>query len=147
MKGRSFLLGAIGFVSGCAIGVQGHLYPVRGPLSQSNPPTIVGVSLSGVMDSGSIEASYSADNICKGPWRTVDQADQSSRQMAADWDQVYGDGFFVANVLGQKLFVRGNLACGDGSTLLLEFVEAAPGFVNARGVAKDERGNVFKLTF
>jgi hypothetical protein len=46
---------------------------------------------------------------------------KAANAMAAGWDPVYGGGFFTAQVLGTPLF--------------------------ARGVAADNQGNVYKLTF
>lgn len=68
--------------------------------------------------------------------------------MSADWDRVYGAGFFTANVLGNPVFARAHLSCQQGTTLGIQFYLQVPGQIGtARGVAEDSKGNLYKLTF
>ena len=68
--------------------------------------------------------------------------------MAADWDRVYGAGFFVANVLGKPVFARAVLTGPNGALLNVQLYDPKPGNVSAVvGVARDSSGNVYKLTF
>jgi hypothetical protein len=68
--------------------------------------------------------------------------------MSSEWDEVYGSGYFVANVLGKRTFARSAPSCTDSEKLSLEFLVVHPGDPTSTiGVAKDAAGNVFKLTF
>jgi hypothetical protein len=72
--------------------------------------------------------------------------------LSAEWDAVYGSGFYTAHVLGAHLFVRTTLTGKQGGSLQVEMISqpvetgakdvAAP---NISGVARDEKGNVFKV--
>jgi hypothetical protein len=136
-------------IGGCAVMVPGHLYPVRGPLSRVNAPPVYLVSLSGsFLPHGSITVHLAAGVNCPGDWKAVSRDDPSARQMSAEWDEVYGSGYFVANVLGKRTFARTALTCGDGEKLDLEFLVVEPGHVSSTiGVVRDDKGNVFKLSF
>ncbi len=149
MKTATLLATGVATLSGCAVMVPGHLYPVQGPLSQKSPPPIYTARLNGsFLPSGSITVHMAGGNTCPGDWKAVSQADPTANQMAAEWDQVYGSGYFVAEVLGKRTFARGVLACSDGGKLNLEFLVVKPGDPSsAKGVVTDGMGNVFKLTF
>ena len=66
--------------------------------------------------------------------------------MAADWDSVYGAGYFTAHVLGNKLYARATLTGTKGTVLHTEFSneDNTPG--NTKGVAADNKDNVFKVS-
>jgi hypothetical protein len=133
MKSVLLLCAAV-LVSGCA---AGHLYPVQGPLSAQTPPPIYKVK----MGSGDeISARLANGELCSGTWLDVVQEDPTARDMAAEWDLVYGKGFFLANVLGKAGVARSMLTCPKGMKVNVEFN-------STQGVAKDSNGDVFKLTF
>jgi hypothetical protein len=68
--------------------------------------------------------------------------------MLVAWDEVYGSGYFVANVLGKRTFARAVLTCTDSEKLNLEFLVVEPGDASSTiGVVSDGKGNVFKLSF
>jgi len=78
----------------------------------------------------------------------VSQNDPSAGQMAAQWDQVYGQGFFVANVLGNRFLAHATLRCTQGATLSLEFFRIiAENLMGSKGVAQDSKNNLYKVTF
>jgi len=66
--------------------------------------------------------------------------------MSADWNLVYGQGYYVAHVLGNKLYARATLTGNLGTTLSVEFSNENNTRGNTKGVAQDNRGNVFKVT-
>jgi hypothetical protein len=135
-------------LSGCVIAQPGHLYPITGPWSGQNPPAIFRVTLSGVLNSGSISAMLKDGEDCRGQWARVPQDDPSAAAMSADWDSVYGAGFFQANVLGNAAFARATLTGTRGTTLNVQFYLGTPGaMATAVGVAADNHGDIFKLTF
>lgn len=134
--------------AGCVVMAPGHLYPVGGPLSAQTPVPIYKVTLSGVLKSGSMSATLAGGEVCTGGWSAIPQDDPAAGSMSADWDSVYGAGFFVANVLGKPVFARATLTGTKGTTLQVQFYDPTPGqFANVEGVARDNSGNVFKLTF
>ena len=135
-------------LSGCIVGVPGHLYPVHGPLSAETPAPVYSVRFSGIWKSGTMSATLQDGEVCSGSWAAVPQDDPSANRMAAEWDSVYGSGFFVANVLGKPVFARATLSGTKGTTLSVELYDSTPGtMASAEGVAKDNKGNIFKLTF
>jgi hypothetical protein len=143
------LLSMLAMLGGCALMVPGHLYPVQGPLSKVSSPPIYTASLNGgVLPSGTITV-HLADGIkCPGDWKAVSRDDPTARQMSVAWDEVYGGGYFVANVLGKRTFARAVLQCTDAETLNLEFLVVEPGNPSSTiGVVSDEKGNTFKLSF
>jgi hypothetical protein len=145
----AILLAASVMIGGCAVMVPGHIYPVQGPLSKVSTPPVYSASLNGsFLPYGSITVHLAAGVSCPGDWKAVPADDPSARQMSAEWDQVYGSGYFVANVLGRRTFARTALTCSDGEKLNLEFLVVKPGNPSSTiGVVSDDRGNVFKLSF
>lgn len=134
-------------LSGCMIMVPGHLYPVQGPLAAVHPPPIYRLTMSGIYDSGTLTTTLPDGEKCTGKWSIISPGDPSARQMSAAWDSVYGDGYFVAHVLGSRVFAGAMLTGDRGTTLHLQLYDPKPGDVGAaRGVAQDNSGNLFKLT-
>ena len=141
------LLGIANLLAGCLVMVPGHLYPVQGSLSAQNPVPIYKFTLSGVLESGTLSATLQDGEVCSGSWAAVRQDDPSAGNMSVEWDGVYGAGFFVGNVLGNRVFARAVLTGTRGTILHVEFFDPTPGVItNVKGVAKDNKGNVFKLT-
>jgi hypothetical protein len=135
-------------VTGCLVMVPGHLYPIQGALSAQTPAPIYKVTISGVFKTGTMSATLGDGEVCHGDWGAVRQDDPSSGQMSGEWDRVYGQGFFTANVLGNPVFGRAVLTGTKGTILNVEFYDPTPGqVVNVKGIAKDNKGNIFKLTF
>jgi hypothetical protein len=148
MKAAIALAIASAMLGGCVVMVPGHLYPVQGPLSKQSTPPIYAVSLNAFLTSGSLKVRIAPGITCPGPWNTVAGDDPSARQMSTEWDQVYGNGFFVANVLGKSTFGRSALTCTNATKLNLEFLVVEPGRPSSTiGVASDGSGNIFKLAF
>src|ERR1700679_3702524 len=128
--------------------VPGHLYPVQGSLSTQNPVPIYKITLSGLLASGTLSATLQDGEACSGSWAPVRQDDPSAGSMSGACDSVYGAGFFVGNVLGNPVFARAVLTGTKGTILNVEFYDPTPGVVaSVKGIAKDNKGNVFKLPF
>jgi hypothetical protein len=51
--------------------------------------------------------------------------------MSADWDAVYGQGYFVSHVLGRWLYARAVIAGDNGETFHIEFIRLDGGRNNA----------------
>lgn len=142
------LIAAAAPLAACVIDVPGHLYPVQGPLAARSPAPIYTLRMSGVLNTGSISATLDGGETCRGDIAKIPQDDPTASAMSADWDRVYGAGFFTANVLGNRLFGRASLTCQRGTTLGLQFYAQVPGQISSvRGVADDGNGNLYKLTF
>ena len=140
------LLAAI-LLAGCVVMAPGHLYPVQGSLASANPPPIYRLTLNGIYDSGTLTATLPDGEKCAGNWSAISPNDPNARQMSAAWDSVYGAGFFVANVLGSRVFAAAVLTGNRGTTLNVQFYDPKPGDITAvKGVATDNSGNLFKLT-
>jgi hypothetical protein len=147
-KRLALLIAAAAPLAACVIDVPGHLYPVQGPLATRNPAPIYTLHISGILTSGNVSATLGGGESCRGNWSKIPQDDANAAAMSADWDRVYGAGFFTANVLGNPVFARASLSCQQGTTLGLQFYLQVPGQIrSARGVAEDSKGNLYKLTF
>jgi len=134
-------LGAMLLVS-CSAPI--HLYPIRGPLAEQRTiPPIKGVG-SGVR-SGTISVTLPSGEICVGPWAPVPR-ESDNRELLTTWDSIYGQGYFVANVVGATWHGRAELHGNLETTILLEFYRGTVKDSPLLGVAKDNRGNIYKVT-
>ncbi|MGD0426320.1 MAG: hypothetical protein ABSC10_06340 [Candidatus Acidiferrales bacterium] len=152
-----FVLLAIVVMSGCA---SGRLYPVQGPLAAQSPIPVYTAKFSGPFSSGHVSVVLAGGEVCKGSWSAAPSvpsaADAGSATTPATsgtaslWDTVYGPGFYQAHVLGTRIYMRATPDCNHGTTLTVEMFRAADsnGNVSAiRGVAQDNKGNIYKVTF
>jgi hypothetical protein len=149
MKTPVLLATVFATLGGCAVMVPGHLYPVQGPLSKESTPPIYTATLNGgVLPSGTITVHLAPGITCPGDWKAVSADDPTGREMSNEWDEVYGSGYFVANVLGKRTFARAVLTCSNAEKLNLEFLVVTPGIPSSTmGVVSDGTGNLFKLSF
>lgn len=146
-KSAAALLLSAGLLAGCVIAVPGHLYPVQGALAAQVPPPVYTLSMNGIGRSGSLSGTL-ATGPAKGPWAVLSGTDPAANKFSAQWDAIYGTGFFVANVLGNPYFCRATLSGAQGLELDVDFIITVPGQVNSiKGVAIDSAGNIYKLTF
>jgi hypothetical protein len=141
-----------------------HLYPVQGPLAAQTPPPIYTGRLTGAVNSGSISVILANRQKFSGQWqaqsvRALAKESQAGVvppfNLSTEWDVVYGPGFYTAHVLGAHLFVRTTLTSEQGGTLQMEMISqpvetgdpknATP--PNVSGVARDDKGNVYKVAF
>jgi hypothetical protein len=140
-------------LSGCvSLSVPGGFSPVQGPLSKQSPIPTYAATMSGVF-SGSISVVLDNGEVCKGPWVFVSKTAPGTSvtvvtpiDMVADWDSVYGPGYFTAHVLGTKLYARATLTGSKGTVLHAEFSNESNTRGNTKGVAQDNKGNVFKVS-
>jgi hypothetical protein len=157
-----FVLLCASALSGCA---TARLYPVQGPLSQQNPLPVYIAKLSGALNSGSFKVTLRNGELGQGRWSVVPRpnkssdpgssAPPSSGDMAAEWDTVYGPGFYTAHVLGAKLHAKAAITGNQGTVLHVEMYKPdnaggraeEQSAANIKGVAKDDRGNIYKVAF
>jgi hypothetical protein len=160
MKGRLvFLLLIACTTSGCT--ATARLYPVQGPLSSQTPLPVYVARLSGALNSGSISTVLNDGEVGIGHWQVVRRVspakgaaaatDPTAFSMSKEWDLVYGPGFYVAHVLGAKLYARALVTGNKGTLLNVEMYKPNNEESNTpsaiKGVAKDNNNNVFKVAF
>jgi len=158
MKTRVVLLAcAVLFLSGCYR--SGRLYPVQGPLAAQTDPPIFSARLTGALNSGNMSVTLAGGEVCTGAWGLVSRKPINTGNAPAStasapgvdwpkvWDAVYGGGFYTANVLGAPLHVRSTLTGSKGTMLDVELYRRdIPGqMTEIRGVAQDNRGNIYKV--
>ena len=135
--------------SGSAFGQT--LYPVAGPASSQSPPLVRTAKLTGGPRTGGITLVLAGETF-KGKWmifrpssvniKTSGTPDSYPPQpnLAFAWDGIYGQGYFLGNVLGE--YVGQATLTGDQKTALqLEF------FNGRYGVAIDSKGNIYKMVW
>jgi hypothetical protein len=148
-------------LSGCT--ATARLYPVQGPLSTQTPvPVYVAKLTASSFYSGAFSAVLNEGETFRGRWDTVRRpnspktpatvTDPPTGSMAADWDTVYGPGFYVAHVLGARLYGRSVVTGDRGTTLTMEIYKpdiqtenASTGLI--KGVARDSKDNLYKVAF
>lgn len=160
MKSRLvFLLLIVSTLSGCS--ATARLYPVQGPLSAQTPLPVYLAKLTGALNSGSISAVLNDGEIGKGRWHVIHRVippkgadaatDPTAFNMSAEWDFVYGPGFYVSHVLGARQYARAVVTGNKGTVLNVEMYKPNNEENNTpsaiKGVAKDNNNNVFKLAF
>jgi hypothetical protein len=150
------------FLSGCVH--VAHFYPVQGPLAAQTPPPIYTGKITGAINSGNVFTELANGQQFSGRWQaqSVRALTKESKagvvppfNLSAEWNTVYGPGFYTAHVLGAHLFVRTTLSGKQGGSLQMEMIsqpvetagtkDVAPPTIS--GVARDEKGNVYKIAF
>jgi hypothetical protein len=84
--------------------------------------------------------------------RSQSTGDAASFNLASAWDTVYGQSFYSAHVLGARLFTRTAMTGSKETILQVEMYKQEDEKADAtslgiRGVAKDSKGNIYKLVF
>ncbi len=132
-----------------------RLYPVA-PINAS-APVIVG-KIHGALQAGTVSFTLPDGEVCKGRWALVPLPSSTGKDTPSDlgpvWDQVYGSGYYLAHVVGTKLYARALAVGNRGTTLHIEFHRSSTAVArntdavdSIKGVAKDNSNNIFKLTF
>lgn len=122
-----------------------EFFPVEGPLADQPPPGPCKGYLNGLF-SGNVVVTLQNGEAFKGTWHPVaqDAMPAGDASLEQDWDLVYGNGFYRANILGTRLHARAELAGSAGSTAVVEIYKQSDG-AQALGVARDSVGNIFKV--
>lgn len=132
------------------------LYPVEGPLSRQQPLTVLTAAVDGIMgNTGGISLSLPDGEHCTGKWSSIAPMSvgfttaiasvSATNSMASAWATVYGYGFSVSNLPGVN---KGEaMLVGDRGTVIQVEFYTGSGTANGSGVAKDNKGNVFKMLF
>ena len=139
--------------------VKSYLYPVRGPLALQKPVPVIVADIEGayllnrrLTYSGTIKFSLPDGESFNGQWSRVPYINGDARSLALlretdiafAWDTVYGQGFYIASVMGSVGHARAEVRGSNGTTIQVEF---SGGLVDPHhGVAMDGKGNISKLT-
>ncbi len=130
------------------------LYPVQGPLAAQTPQSVFsGKIRRPVFSAGPpflLLKSWTVANgeILEGKPKTVKAtsvnmpaagaSNPPQPNLAFAWDAVYGQGYFVAHILGKKIG-QGVFTGNQGTVLQVESLDAR------QGVAVDNKGNTYKM--
>lgn len=149
-KAALFLL-AICAVCAPASAFGQSLYPVLGPATETVPPLRFTASLHGTYG-GKLSATETGGESFQGTWSSavanyanVKAAGSPASfppqpNLAFAWDAVFGQGYFIANVLGYSVG-HATMTGDHGTVLQLEFL-------NSRfGVGIDSKGNIYKIVW
>lgn len=142
------------FLAGCS--TTATLYPVDGPLSKLQPLPVLTATAGGITgNTGNISLTMPDGEFCKGRWSsiapmsvgysTASATGSATSGMSSVWATVYGSGFSVSNLPGVN---KGEamLVGNRGTVIHVEFYTGS-GTANGLGVAKDNKGNIFKVIF
>lgn len=136
-----------------------RLYPVQGPVSAQSPTPVFFAKITGVSYPLGISIVLGGGELCKGRWNQVAPAQPAkgatasvqvtAGDMSSVWDSVYGPGYYVAHVLGTYYYYE-SVASGDRGTVMnvelyLDDSESHGKYSSLKGVARDNKGNIYKL--
>lgn len=134
------------------------LYPVKGPLAQQTPqPVFSGHIRRPLVSAGPLFLllkSWTVANgeVLEGKPKKMNATSANTEtpapgavslpepNLAWAWDAVYGDGYFVAHILGNE-FAQGVFRDSQGTVLQVESYDGR------NGVAADNKGNVYKMVW
>jgi hypothetical protein len=141
------------------IGRAQRLYPVAGPATRQTPPPDFTAKLDLTHKSKGIVLRRTGGEAFQGTWTTVTITYANLKtpgtassyppqpNLAFAWDLVYGQGYFLAHILGSKTIGQATATGSNGTILQLEFQAEKLGapIDNIFGVAIDNKGNVYKV--
>ena len=127
--------------SGC---VTLELYPVKGPSATQVPITVLKAKAKGVMgNSGKVILTMPDGEVCKGRWSSTAgvKGSRNNAGLLVDYGQELG-----LSPRGNENRGYGMLVGPKGTSIEIEFLTGA-GTAHGFGVAKDNRGNIYKVLF
>ena len=132
------------------------LYPVQGPLAAQTPQPVFSGHIRRPMFGPApvflLLKSWTVANgvLLQGKPKTLQASSVNpppngtisfpQSNLAFAWDAVYGEGFFVAHILGKK-FGQGVFTGSQGTVLQVESLDGR------NGVAVDNKGNTYKMVW
>ena len=126
---------------GCLVPM--HLYPIR---AGSTQPV-----LHGHASINTVTFTLPSGEVCKGRWTRVTPNTPASTDPDADlralWDEVYGPGFYLSQVLGSVNHGQALLLGDRGTRLRVEFYQGTVKGSPLLGVGRDGQGTAYKLTY
>jgi hypothetical protein len=143
---KLILMLPIFLLTACSAAIS--MFPLEGPLRTEAPNQVLSASAENVSsNSGRFSVTYPNGDVCVGRWASI-----APQLTSASWGSLFtqygalsGASIMTTNMPGIN---RGEAMaiCASGNRLQVEFYTGS-GTANGSGVAKDERGNVFKLIF
>lgn len=132
----------------CGCSTTANLYPVKGPLSEIQPLPIIRARVDGIMgNSGGISLTMPDGEFCKGQWSSAAGMSVSygSGSLFSQYGSAYWSGYTVSNKPGEN---RGQamIVGARGTIIEVEFYTGS-GTANGFGLAKDNKGNIYKVLF
>lgn len=122
--------------AGCAV-VSIHLYPVE-PQKPILSGTLIGNPVSGTISLRSADGEKFS-----GPCKFGSAAGVNDDLKGA-WDSVYGQGDYVAHVVGSAAHCTATLTGSLGTVFHVESYNESVG-TPLKGIAQDSQGNIYKL--
>jgi hypothetical protein len=161
MKTKYILVLLICFMTSGSVGAFAQrLYPVQGPAAtQTTPPLFTAKLANFTGKAGKISLHQVDGESFQGTWSIMTATFVNSKtpgspasyppqpNLAYAWDAIYGQGYYVATILGSE-DVGQAVATGDHGTILqIEFHRKQLGAQddNRFGVAVDNKGNIYKV--
>lgn len=143
-------LAAMLLLSSCATSssLEATLFPVEGPMSLEVPVPSVPLIASGVRSySGEMTLAMPDGEVCSGKWAIArgKSVSQTSGRLLSQYGWVHGRTTTVSTD-SNPATGAGVLTCNRGRMIDVEFVTGA-GTGSGYGVAKDNRGNIFRVIF
>jgi hypothetical protein len=151
------LAGLCLFVPSIAARAQ-RLYPVQGPATAQTPPLAFTAKLA-MSGARKITLTLAGGETFQGTWAVTTVSFVNSKSpgtpdsyppqpnLAFAWDLVYGQGYFLANILGSTTLGQASATGNNGTVLQLEFRAEKLGLPpdDMFGVAIDNKGNIYKV--
>jgi hypothetical protein len=122
-----------------------HLYPVKGPIAEGEAPPVISGSGSASFPGGEQSFVFPDGERFSGKFLMLTPRQSEVSDLATTWDSVFGTGYYVAHVLGSSAWHGGATISGsNGTSLQLEEIREHEED-QVVGVAKDSKGNLFKI--
>jgi hypothetical protein len=128
--------------AGCALGII-HLYPVESAAPGQPQKPILGGTITYVTAFATVSFKGPDGEKFSGPCAFGSAAGVNDDLKAA-WDSVYGQGDYLAHVVGSLGHCTAQLSGTKGTVFRLEaYNDAAQ--ASLKGVAEDSNGNIYKV--
>jgi hypothetical protein len=128
--------------TGCAVGPI-HLYPVEAAAAGQPQKAILSGTIIYAPVSATLSFRSNDGERFSGPC-TLGSAAGVNDDLKATWDSVYGQGDYVAHVVGSQTHCTATLTGSKGTVFHVEsYTETAE--TPVKGIAQDSNGNIYKL--
>jgi hypothetical protein len=150
----------LGATFGSSLALAQRLYPVVGPAATQAAPPVFNAKLAGSLGkSGKISLTRADGESFQGTWSFVTATYANVKtpgtpasyppqpNLAFAWDLVYGQGYYIATILGSENVGEATATGDHGTVLQIEFHREQLGVPEDDhfGVAVDNKGNVYKV--
>jgi len=136
---------------GCSLTM--NMYPVRGPLTDKTPVPTIHLHLDGGPSPEPVSLVLPDGETCQGQWSSeIAKIPSSATQLGQNvtnndipvvWDEIFGQGYYLAKVVGAIHHGHGVLKGNHGTVINLDFLIRRGASII--GVAADNKGNYYKM--